>query len=210
MRNRLMLIILAISAAALLFVWFSIEPPVPTEAENNAETGRLSEPDERKVDDTNARDSAVVERASDSVSDEALEANTQPARDFERKYVVGKFVAPEQLQIAVYRAVNDELDGYVAYVNNMECDSGDCNIDIRIVAPTEVSAKSADLFARINTQLADNPLTRSVMVGIRSIRIDENRDGRLELVTMPASTGDDIARARAEFDQRKLQQSSSN
>jgi hypothetical protein len=208
-----MLGILLVGAAALLLVWFSIDRPMTTVVESEVELAESGESGRRPVPAENSRTDPAMKRADDessradsvsTMSQAGVESlpsefpgdidseSVSPvrAKETDSKYVVGAFDAPEHLQIAVYRAVNEEHEGYVAFVDNMECDSGDCEINIRIVAPNKLSERVADVFQRINAHLADNPLTSQVMVGIRSMQIDANRDARLALATMPRTLED--------------------
>jgi len=123
------------------------------------------------------------------------EANTQvnvseQPEAVSRDYVPGYFDAPEHLQTGVYKAINEPRSSFTCFVENMECVSGNCNILIRVTAASGLMTKAADLMASINSQFEESSLTEGIVVGIVSVRPDENGEGLIEFVTMKKPIAD--------------------
>ncbi len=112
------------------------------------------------------------------------------------EYKVGQFDAPEQLQIAVYQGLNEAQTNYSTYLDDMRCESGDCEIVIRLETFSGRSSVAADVMARINKHLEENILTADIIIGLRRLEMVEKGVARIELVTMPRPQKDAKAARR--------------
>ncbi len=191
MTKTFLFVFTALMVAALLF--FAIQP----ESEITLETPLpvTAEPDQLTGQSLAAHGNAEEQRETFVTAASAETHTLDDEVDYFKKavnnYVPGYFVAPEHLQMAVYQAVNEPRSNFIGYVDNMECVSGNCSIVVRVTTVSGLMMKAADLMASINKQFEDGSLTEGIIVGLVSVRPDENGEGLIEFVTMEKPVSED-------------------
>ena len=202
-KPQFILILLLVAAGAIIANYVIYAPTTDRPETAAASTSTDFSSGEDQDADSEQVESRITESPSVQPSMAVAEENTVVAKarqttvsQGQSEYKVGQFDAPEQLQVAVYQGLNEEQTKYSAYLDDMRCESGDCEILIRIVTHSGLSSAAADMMTRINKRLEENVLTADVIMGLRLVQNLENGAGRIELVTMPRPQKDAEAARR--------------
>lgn len=196
-----MLISLLVAAGALIVSYIVYSPTTdgPVTALVSTSTD-LTGAEDQKADieqiESPIAESSVVEPSTAVAEKDTVltEAGPTDVTQAQSEYKVGRFDAPEQLQIAVYQGLNEVQANYSTYLDDMRCESGDCEIVIRVET---LSGRSvADLVERINGHLEENVLTADIIIGLRRLEMVDKGVARVELVTTPRSQKDAEAARR--------------